>query len=218
MAKYSADETSLKSLADAIRTRGGTSEEMTFPDGFKSAIEAISAGIDTSDATATEADMLNGVTAYVNGKKVTGNIPSKEAETFTPGTSAQTIAANQYLAGVQTIAGSSNLKAANIKKGVALFGVTGTYAGTIKKASGTVTISSSTNTLSVTGLAFKPVVAFYVGATINTHGFGSAEYAAMTYMTSSSTATFTATSGGFTLNASGQKVPAATYTWYAYGL
>ena len=31
--------------------------------------------IDTSDATATENDMANGVTAYVNGEKIEGNIP-----------------------------------------------------------------------------------------------------------------------------------------------
>ena len=50
--------------------------------------------------------MVNGIAGhpYVNGAKVTGTIASKTAQAYTPGTSVQTIAAGQYLAGAQTIA------------------------------------------------------------------------------------------------------------------
>ena len=84
--------------------------------------------LDTSDADAVSGDMLSGKTGYVNGQKVTGNIPSKAADTYTPGTSDQTIAANQYLSGAQTIEGDANLVASNILRGVSIFGVEGNLA------------------------------------------------------------------------------------------
>lgn len=84
--------------------------------------------MDTTDGTATAADMLNGTTGYVNGVKITGNIQSKSAATYTPGTSDQTIASGQYLSGAQTISGDTNLMAYNIKSGVTIFGVEGTLA------------------------------------------------------------------------------------------
>ena len=84
-------------------------------------------GIDVSDATATENDVLQGETFYSGDTNIkTGNIPSKGAETFTPGTTNQTISSGQYLSGTQTILGDSDLQAGNIKDGVTIFGVTGT--------------------------------------------------------------------------------------------
>ncbi len=56
-------------------------------------------------------------------------ITTKAAATYTPGTTTQTISANQYLTGAQTIVGDADLVAGNIRSGINIFGVTGTYAG-----------------------------------------------------------------------------------------
>lgn len=81
--------------------------------------------VDTSAGDATAAQILSGKKAYVAGSLVTGNIASKGAATYTPGTSNQTIAAGQYLSGAQTIAGDADLVSANIKSGTNIFGVAG---------------------------------------------------------------------------------------------
>lgn len=85
---------------------------------------------DVSDADLDNAAKLrDGVIAYgAGGTKYTGTMSEKSAATYTPGTSDQTIAANQYLAGAQTIKGDANLLASNILKNVSIFGVTGSLA------------------------------------------------------------------------------------------
>lgn len=60
---------------------------------------------------------------------LSANCNTKGATTYTPTTTNQSIAANTYLIGIQTISGDTNLKASNIKNGVSIFGVTGTYTG-----------------------------------------------------------------------------------------
>lgn len=82
--------------------------------------------MDTSDATATAADILSGTTAYSQNTKISGGIPLKQAETITPGTTDQIITSGQYLAGAQTIKGDSNLQPQYIANGVEIFSVTGT--------------------------------------------------------------------------------------------
>ena len=75
---------------------------------------------DSSEATVTAGDMLNGVKAIGASGEVTGNITSKSAATYTPTTADQTISGGQYLAGAQTIEGIvvTNLTSAHIANGV----------------------------------------------------------------------------------------------------
>jgi len=84
-------------------------------------------GVDTSDATALASDVLAPKTVYVNSNKITGTIPSKTAQTYTPSTVNQTISSGQYLSGTQTIIGDTDLAVENIKSGVNIFGVAGTF-------------------------------------------------------------------------------------------
>lgn len=75
-------------------------------------------------------DGLSQVTVNAVSRTYVGSgVTKKSAATYTPGTSDQNIASGQYLNGTQTIKGDSNLTAANIKSGVSIFGVTGTYTG-----------------------------------------------------------------------------------------
>jgi len=81
--------------------------------------------------TATAGQVLATVTFSSNnaGRAVQGTIPSRGAATITPSTSQQVITAGQFLSGAQTIPGASTLVAGNIKKGISIFGVTGTWEG-----------------------------------------------------------------------------------------
>ena len=93
---------------------------------------------------------LKSVTVNAISKTYVGSgVTKKAAATYTPGTSNQTIAANQYLSGVQTIKGDSNLVAGNIRSGVSIFGVTGNVVAstTPKMQSKTVTPKSASQTV-----------------------------------------------------------------------
>lgn len=75
----------------------------------------------------TTAGYVSAGTAGNSSVSLTASVTTKAAATITPGTSNQTIAAGTYLTGAQTISGDADLTAANIKKGIQIFGVTGTY-------------------------------------------------------------------------------------------
>lgn len=99
---------------------------------------------DASETDITAGDILNGKKGIgVNGE-VVGNIQSKAAATYTPSGSSQTISANQYLSGAQTIEAvvCANLTAANIKSGVTVKVGTATDDDSVTSVQGTLALPS----------------------------------------------------------------------------
>lgn len=75
---------------------------------------------DTSEADIAAGDLRNGKKGFGSNGEITGNMTEKQAASYEPSTSDQTIAADQYLAGAQVIKAVvvSNLLAAYIAQGV----------------------------------------------------------------------------------------------------
>lgn len=105
------------------------------------------------------------ITATAGDKSATNQLTTQAAQTITPSTSNKTIASGKYLTGTQTIKGDANLVADNIKSGVSIFGVAGTYEGGsgasggiqaqhITSADEAITISGS-GTVKVWGYGYK---------------------------------------------------------------
>ena len=65
-------------------------------------------------------------TAGNSAVSLTASVTTKGAQTYTPGTTNQTISSGTYLTGTQTISGDANLVGGNIVYGKSIFGVDGT--------------------------------------------------------------------------------------------
>lgn len=75
-------------------------------------------------------NMLSGAYGYSNGVRVNGGIASMGAQTVTPGAAVQKVSCRgKYMTGDVTVQAVAGLAAANIKKGVTVGGVTGTWEG-----------------------------------------------------------------------------------------
>ena len=142
--RYYVNTTSLVSVANSIRAKGGTNETLIFPAGFVSAIEAIQTGASVSlqSKTVTPSESSQTITAdsgydglsqvsvgAISSTYIGSGVERKSAQTYTPGRSSQIIESGQYLDGNQVISGDTNLIAGNIKSGKTIFGVAGSYSG-----------------------------------------------------------------------------------------
>lgn len=113
--------------SNAVDMQGG------FVSGGSSGVKLQSKTVTQSENTQTvnpdsSYDALSSVTVEaISNTYIGSSVTKKSAATYTPGTSNQSIASGQYLSGAQTIKGDSNLIASNIKKGVTIFNVTGSY-------------------------------------------------------------------------------------------
>ena len=94
---------------------------------------------DTQDATAAAAELLDGKTAYARGAKFTGTMPNQGSNTLTSAAKTETPAIPM---GFHDGSGKAQIDAdeqakiipGNIKQGVSILGVEGTYGGEAVKA------------------------------------------------------------------------------------
>lgn len=87
-------------------------------------ITVSSGGLITASATQSAGYVASGT------KSATKQLTTQAGKTVTPGTSQRTaVASGRYTTGTVYVAGDADLKAANIKSGVSIFGVAGSYSG-----------------------------------------------------------------------------------------
>lgn len=100
---------------------------------------------DTSDATMSADELLYGEIGYANGNKITGAMPNRGAISATINTLSPYTVQNGYHDGSGTVSvNPTNISAGNIKSGITILGITGTYTGeAITTQSKTVTPSST---------------------------------------------------------------------------
>lgn len=116
----------------AWTSRIGVNGKVVIPEGYHNGSGYVDQAITNRGAVSATLGINGTYTipeGYHNGSgKVTQNIPTMGAQTIIPGNAAKTVSCNgKYMTGNVTVSAVSNLTAANIKKGVTVGGVAGTF-------------------------------------------------------------------------------------------
>ena len=125
---------SMTGTTGSMTNRGSptfSTEGASVPSGYYSGgtIDVLSGG--TGDGDAAGGQILAGYEAWnSSGGLVDGTMTNRGNITYSPGTGSQNVAVG-YHAGGGTVNGDGDLAAGNIKTGVNIFGVTGTYSGPV---------------------------------------------------------------------------------------
>jgi hypothetical protein len=120
MSKLSNNTAALNALLEAVNSLPSAGSDVPEVELATPTISVAATGVITASIT-QEAGKVAGGT-----KTATLQQTVRAAQTITPGTADQSIAAYQYLTGKQTIKGDANLKPENIVSGVSIFNVAGT--------------------------------------------------------------------------------------------
>lgn len=121
------NNSTLTEIADAIRTKTGKSDTF-LPSDMPAEILAIETGSDVSGVTATASDVRSGKKIIdSSGTLVDGTLTTRSSSSLSASGKTVTVPAGIYDSQVQKSVSDSNLVASNIKSGVTIFGVQGTY-------------------------------------------------------------------------------------------